>query len=76
MSLMSQATIKRQHLFTPVDSPIFIGRTADCKVRFKEGALSRVQCCITYVGGNTHMSTAIVETTNNIIGGSGGSWML
>ena len=41
-SLMSQATIKRQHYFSKDDSPILIGRTVECKVRFKEGALSRI----------------------------------
>lgn len=47
-SLMSQATVKRTHNFTKDDTPIIIGRTQDCKVRFKEGALSRMQCAIEY----------------------------
>lgn len=47
-SLMSQATVKRTHNFTREDTPIIIGRTQECKVRFKEGALSRLQCAIEY----------------------------
>jgi hypothetical protein len=48
-SLNSQVTLKkREHFFTKDDSPVLIGRTVECKVRFKEGALSRVQCTITY----------------------------
>ncbi len=46
---MSQATVKRQHNFMKEDSPIMIGRTQECKVRFKEGALSRIQCTLEYV---------------------------
>ena len=50
-SQISQLTLKREHFFTKDDSPVLIGRTVDCKVRFKEGALSRVQCTITYDEG-------------------------
>eukprot|EP00347_Sterkiella_histriomuscorum_P008245 403345826 len=48
-SLLSQATLRRQHQFTQNDVPILIGRTQECKVRFKEGALSRLQCRIDFI---------------------------
>ena len=48
-SLLSQATLRRQHQFTHNDAPILVGRTQECKVRLKEGALSRVQCRIDFI---------------------------
>jgi pSer/pThr/pTyr-binding forkhead associated (FHA) protein len=50
-SLLSQATLRRQHQFGQGDAPILIGRTQECRVRFKEGALSRVQCRIDFIDG-------------------------
>ena len=32
-SLLSQATLRRQHQFTHNDAPILVGRTQECKVR-------------------------------------------
>ncbi len=35
--------------FKSTDTPVFIGRTTKCKVRFKDSSLSRTQCRIDYV---------------------------
>ena len=31
--------------------PVLVGRTKECRVRFKEGALSRLQCRIDFIDG-------------------------
>ena len=45
--LLSEATYKHKFSFTKEESPIVVGRTKDCKVLLKEGALSRIQCTLT-----------------------------